>query len=1791
MMNSSRVIRTVLWGGLVVVLFCSLRMSVEGAPSVGDDKGVLPGTEPLTMQGDIASQLVDGVDRFLLRKLLESKPGPETVTRFQNRGPQRVPEMRRKLARKLGVRESRMSFEAPELLGGVNGSGPVVKGERYEVYRVRWPVLADPALPKLPSITGEGLLLTPTGNQPPVADVIAIPDADQTPESLVEFSGDKTNAPMAVRLAEQGCRVLVPMLINRQMQQRGGARLTHREYLYRPGFELGHPLVGYEVQKILAGVDWFEKSQGDKKRKIGVAGYGEAGMLALYAAAIDTRIGATLVSGYFEDRTQIWKQPIDRNVFGLLNEFSDAELGVMIAQRGLVIESGTGPKVSLPGKGGAPAELNPTNIEAAKAEIDRCRLLAKTAGVPTDRLIHTSTVPEKFCGDESLLALLRLLDVRLVDGRLRNAERHSVAGLSDPSQMNRQIEEIDRHNQRLLSESATVRAEFMKGLDTKSVAAYEKSVERYREIFRNDVIGQFDEKLLPANPRTRRIYDKEKWTGYEVVLDVFPDVIAYGVLLLPNDLKPGERRPVVVCQHGLEGRPKDTIEGNNKYYHDFAAKLAERGFITFAPQNLYIFKDRFRTLQRKANPLGKSLFSIIVPQHQQITDWLKTLPYVDADHIGFYGLSYGGKSAMRIPPLVKNYCLSICSADFNEWVWKNSSSRASYSYVLNNEYEIFEFDLGSTFNYAEMAALIAPRPFMVERGHFDTVGPDEQVAFEFAKVRNLYAARLGIGDRCEIEFFVGPHTINGKGTFEFLHKHLKWEKRGNAGSKEGTDRTDGTNRTNETNRTGVNTGSVKGPVGPGVSPHPVSEAGPLPPVKALRALRTLPDLEVQQVLAEPVVSQPVFLNFDERGRMWVVQFLQYPQPAGLKVLSHDIHWRAVYDKVPQPPPHHVRGADKITIHEDTDGDGVYDKHKTFVEGLNICTAVCRGRGGAWVLNPPYLLFYPDRNNDDVPDGDPEVRLAGFGLEDTHSTVNSLCWGPDGWLYAAQGSTVSGDVSRPGLDKVPVHSLGQLIWRYHPEKKLYEIFSEGGGNAYGCEIDSKGRIFSGHNGGNTRGFHYLQGAYLQKGFQKHGPLSNPFSFGYFPAMEHPAVPRFTHCFCLYEATALPKSHRGKLFGVAPLLNYVVESEMTPRGSTFKTRDVAFPILSDDPWFRPVDIKLGPEGAIYVADWYDNQVAHLRSAEGQFDKEHGRIYRIHARGAAASRPEDLGQLSTTELLQRLRDENRWVRQTALRLIGDRRDRSVIPALRKELANHIAGQLSLESLWALHLSGGLDEQAVLEALDHPDPFVRLWAVRLEGDDRHVSAVVAKRMAELARTEPNVEVRSQLACSAKRLPAAEALPIVRNLLAHNEDLQDPRMPLLNWWALEAHCATQADDVLKLFAGQQVWHLPQVDELVVSRLMQRFAAAGTRRDLLTCARLLRMSPSPASTRRLMLGFEEAFKGRSLTNLPLELVEALAAAGGGSLSLRIRQQDPQALHEGARAMLNAALPSNQRLELVKLFGEVREKEALKPLLQIAGSRAAAVELRQAAVNSLQAYDDPQVPATLLSEPDGSPDELRQTALAVLVSRPAWTKLLLKSVAAGQVSAENVPVETVRKMLLRPDAEIEAAVRQHWGTVEGATTDVMRRQVSRLAGVIRGGNGDPYAGKALFQQTCAKCHRLFSEGGEVGPDLTSYKRDDIERMLLNVVNPSAEIREGFENYALLTKDGRTLIGFLADQDNQVVLLRSAEGQTQTVPRSNIDELRRVSLSLMPEGTLNALKDQQVCDLFAYLRATQPLLPKK
>ncbi|MFM7070410.1 MAG: dienelactone hydrolase family protein, partial [Planctomycetota bacterium] len=533
-------------------------------PAVAPSGPALAGTKPLTLEGDIASQLVEGVDRFLLREIDQSVARRATYWKRDlssaDAYAKSIAANRERLAYIAGVRESRVPFDAPELAGTTAKPALVGTGVNYDIFAVRWPAFAD--------VTGEGLLLVP--RKAVVVDVIAIPDADQTPEQLCGLApGIPPAAQFARRLAETGCRVVVPVVISRAMKPRappgrqGGANLTNREYIYRSAFELGRHLIGYELQKVMAVVDWFEKEAGSDKARIGVAGYGEGGLLSLYAGALDPRIDAVLSSGYFGPRETNWEQPLDRNVFGLLEQFGDAELAAMVAPRGLTIEAFAYPELELPGQGGGPAKLRRPATAAIAAEFARVRPQILGTSPRTELVVgEPAMAAVPFGSPEALGHLLSHLgapalvaagDPPVTKDTVATGLREKAATAAVETRQQRQLRELDRHNQAVLAESAYTRQAFFAKLDTSSSDKYAKSVEWYRDYFRTEVVGAFDHQLLPAEPRSRRAYDHEKWTGYEVVLDVFPDVIAYGVLLVPKDLKQGEKRPVVVCQHGLEG--------------------------------------------------------------------------------------------------------------------------------------------------------------------------------------------------------------------------------------------------------------------------------------------------------------------------------------------------------------------------------------------------------------------------------------------------------------------------------------------------------------------------------------------------------------------------------------------------------------------------------------------------------------------------------------------------------------------------------------------------------------------------------------------------------------------------------------------------------------------------------------------------------------------------------------------------------------------------------------------------------------------------------------------------------------------------------------------------------------------------------------------------------------------------------------------------------------------------------------------------------------------------------------
>ncbi|WP_298862371.1 hypothetical protein [uncultured Gimesia sp.] len=753
----------------------------QGHASAGEQ--VLPGTKLLKWnETTLPDRLMDGAHRFIERKIEAAASYRRQYWPGENAGAdvwkKAIEENRDHLRTLIGAVEERLPSEM-EYFGNTAEGVVVYASDDFRVTQVRWPVVDD--------VFGEGLLITPKAAA--VASTILIPDADQTPEQLLGMIKGGATDPLAVRqLIANNVKVLIPTLVSRAKFGFDNPRLkradqTNREWIYRQAFQMGRHIIGYEVLKVQSAIDWLEAQQKLQAAEtpIGVAGYGEGALIAFYASAIDTRIDVTLVSGYFDSREAVWSEPIYRNIWSLLKRFGDAEIASLILPRKLIIEHSESPTIT-----GHKGDWKTPPLNRVKQEVARIRLPAGTArptliqGKPGTTTKPFSTGAMQVFQDELGVQQTKQPVAPLTDQR--------IAFQSDKRQQ-RTVEQIEDHVQELVRKSVTVRDKFMlyelmpefknqrwgtqKSLPVHDPKKFIEGSKEFRRRFYQDAIGQFDQPFLPPNARTRIVKETDKWIAYDVVLDVFDDLIAWGVLVVPKDLKPGEKRPVVVCQHGRNGIPRDTIDTQKTAYSDFAAKLAERGFITFSPHNLYRGEDRYRWLDRKANTVGCSLFSFIVAQHDQILRWLDSLPFVDGDRIAFYGLSYGGETAVRVPTILEKYCLSICSGDFNQWTRKIASTEHPFSFMWSIEWEMPYWNLGHTFDYAEMTYLMLPRPFMVERGHHDRVGLDEWVAHEFARVRWLYA-QFGLADRVDIEFFQGGHSIRGQGSFAFLHKHLNW---------------------------------------------------------------------------------------------------------------------------------------------------------------------------------------------------------------------------------------------------------------------------------------------------------------------------------------------------------------------------------------------------------------------------------------------------------------------------------------------------------------------------------------------------------------------------------------------------------------------------------------------------------------------------------------------------------------------------------------------------------------------------------------------------------------------------------------------------------------------------------------------------------------------------------------------------------------------------------------------------------------------------------------------------------
>ena len=981
------------------------------------------------------------------------------------------------------------------------------------------------------------------------------------------------------------------------------------------------------------------------------------------------------------------------------------------------------------------------------------------------------------------------------------------------------------------------------------------------------------------------------------------------------------------------------------------------------------------------------------------------------------------------------------------------------------------------------------------------------------------------------------------------------------------------------------------------------------PEESVRQMTAADGFTVELVAAEPLVRQPVAIDFDDRGRLWVLQYLQYPNPAGLERVAVDRFSRTTYDRVPLPPPRGPKGADRLTILTDTDDDGRMDTAQDFVSDLNLATGFEFGFGGVFVLQTPYLLFYPDRNHDDLPDGDPEVLLTGFGMEDTSSLANSLVWGPDGWLYGTHGTNISASIR--GIQ------FEQGVWRYHPLTRRFELFMEGGSNMWGLDFDRRGNLAAGTNYGGFLMFHCIDGAYYQKSFAKHGELNNPFAFGYF---DHAAHRNFqgghvTVGGIFYQGHAFPEQFRDKYIAVDTLGHAVRWHHVHPEQSTFRTENGGVLLQANDAWFAPSDCVMGPDEAIYIADWHDQRTAHP-DPDAEWDRSNGRVFRLRWNESQPAPVPDPHSLASTQLTTWLDSNNDWQRRRARRILMERQYRDDNGLLRQKLTSSPDPQQTLQTLWTLAASNGITENSLRSLLEHTDASVRAWAIRLLCELDSPSADSLKALVHTAAAESNPLVISQLAAGAQRLPSESGLLICRIIAGRTEFSQDPRIPLQIWWALERIAIPASELILEQFADSTAWQTPVIREQIMGRLMRRFAADGSSQGFSAAAQLLATAPDFAQRQHLLHEMDSGLKmigQQRSTRLPLpdnslairqidiphaasppstvpaELAVVLQQLWSDSttdpllIRLALRMGSRPALQRAVTLTRSSETDTSLRLQMLAVLFELGDTDSCTPLAQELSQPSQPESIRAAALKLMGRFADSRSTSLLVINYPQLSSELQTAARNVLFARPDSAMAFLQAVENGHISPATVPVDQLRLVALHNNAQISTLVQKHWGSIQAGTPEQKLAEIRRITNDLNAGAGNAAAGRQLFEKHCANCHQLFSVGREIGPDLTRANRNDRSFLLVSMVDPSAQIRREYLSYVAVTTDGRIVNGLLINESAASVTILQANNERIVIPRSELEELNASAVSMMPENILRGLQPQQLRDLVQFLQS--------
>ncbi len=958
----------------------------------------------------------------------------------------------------------------------------------------------------------------------------------------------------------------------------------------------------------------------------------------------------------------------------------------------------------------------------------------------------------------------------------------------------------------------------------------------------------------------------------------------------------------------------------------------------------------------------------------------------------------------------------------------------------------------------------------------------------------------------------------------------------------------------------------------------------LDPEAAAEAMEVPEGFEVVLAAAEPEVRQPIAMCLDDRGRLWIAEAYNYP----LKVAPDEAR-------------------DRILIFEDEDGDGRFDRQVVFAEGLNLVSGIEVGFDGVFVGAAPELLFIPDRDGDDRPDGPPEVLLDGWGYQDTHETLNAFIWGPDGWLYGCHGVFTHSRVGRPGTpdrQRVPINAG---VWRYHPTRDVFEVFAHGTSNPWGVDFDDHGQAFI------TacvipHFYHLFPGGRYERQAGQH---FNPYTYDDIKTIAdhvhylgdqgpHAGNGRsdaagggHAHCgLMVYLGDAWPDSYRNR-----PIFNNIHGARLNmealePSGSGFVARHQPDFLMANDTWSQIINIRYGPDGQAWMIDWYDQQQCHRREVNVH-DRTNGRIFKVrYGDGSSDDVDVDLARLDDEELVALQTHRNDWYVRHARRRLQERAAQGALdPAVEDALValakEHEDDTRRLRGLWALHVTGLIDQEVIAHGLEDPSPFVRAWTIQLAMEDQTCSLATLETLAGLASADPSPRVRLALASALQKLPIAQRWAIVEGLITHSIDSSDHNLPLMIWYGFEPAVAADPERAFDLARRSEI-------DRILPHTVRRIAGLGTDEALAMLVVGLGKLESDDDRLRVLREINEALKGRRSVAMPTAWPDVAgplkrsddAAIRNQVLALGLTFGDPDALAAIRSVLADRNNDPARRREAIDVLVKARDSESVATLIALIVEG----DLRGSSLRALASFDDPRIaPAILEVYATLSPDQ-RRDALNTLTSRLDNARALLAAIGEGTISSREITADIIRQLQNLGDSEIDARLAEVWGTVRGASEE-SARTIARYQEMLQSKpqrEPDVRLGRAVFDRVCAQCHRLFDHGGNNGPELTGSNRADLEYVLANVLDPNALIGKDYQAHLIATVDGRILTGIIREETRDAITLATAN-DVVVIPQDEVEERVESDQSLMPMGLWDNLDEHEVRSLVQYLAAPEQVPP--